>query len=148
MTRYMKAGIALSVVLVAVVAWTAETAAKKGKESTTTASAPAAKADTTKAAVADTAKAAVVDTVRQFTLEELAKCDGKEGRPSYIAVDGVVYDVANAKGWKNGEHQGFKAGRDVTKDMQKKSPHGAKPLTKLPKVGVLAKAAPAATPAK
>ena len=143
MTNTMKVGIVLGVVLVAVAAWTAESTSGKAAA----ANAPAATADSAKAATADTAKAAA-DTVRQFTVEELAKCDGKEGRPAYIAVDGAVYDIAKAKGWKNGEHQGFEAGRDVTKDMQKKSPHGVKPLTKLPKVGVLAKPAAAPVPAK
>jgi predicted heme/steroid binding protein len=47
-----------------------------------------------------------------FTLTELAKYNGKNGQPSYIAVDGVVYDVSTL--FINGTHRGCSAGQDVT----------------------------------
>ena len=38
-------------------------------------------------------------TQRTFTIEELAKFDGKNGRPAYVAVNGMVYDVTNNRAW-------------------------------------------------
>ncbi len=31
---------------------------------------------------------------REFTLEELAEYNGTGGRPAYVAVNGIVYDVS------------------------------------------------------
>jgi predicted heme/steroid binding protein len=99
-----------------------------------TKSAPAAATDTTvKAAVVDTSKS--VEKI--FTLEELATFNGKDGKSSYVAVDGVVYDLTNSKTWKNGVHHGIKAGTDASKKIQS-SPHGKKVISKLPVVGKLA----------
>lgn len=38
-----------------------------------------------------------------FTTEELAKYNGKDGQPAYVAYEGNVYDVSNVKEWKK-EH--------------------------------------------
>jgi predicted heme/steroid binding protein len=71
-----------------------------------------------------------------LTLSELAEYDGKDGRPAYVAVDGVIYDVSNSRLWANGEHNGFQAGRDLTQEIQG-SPHGPSTLSRMPKVGEL-----------
>ena len=34
--------------------------------------------------------------MKEFTLEELAEFDGREGRPAYVAYDGMVYDVTES----------------------------------------------------
>lgn len=73
---------------------------------------------------------------KTFTKEELAKFDGTGGKPAYVAVDGVVYDVTGVEAWKNGTHKGNKAGVDIT-EMIKKAPHGLKVLGKLKPVGKL-----------
>jgi predicted heme/steroid binding protein len=75
---------------------------------------------------------------KTFTLEELKQYDGKDGKPGYVAISGKVYDVTNAKGWKNGKHKGYSAGNDLT-EVLTKAPHGNKVLPDLPVVGVLAK---------
>lgn len=73
---------------------------------------------------------------KQFTIEELANYDGSGGKPAYVAVDGIVYDVSLEATWGGGTHFGLKAGRDLT--QQFKSCHGmAQILSKLPKVGIL-----------
>lgn len=76
-------------------------------------------------------------TGRIFTLAELATYDGQNGKPAYIAVDGIVYDVTDLRGWRKGEHQGnHKAGRDLTKELSN-SPHGGIVIENLPVIGKL-----------
>ena len=73
-----------------------------------------------------------------LTLEELAKYNGKDGQPAYIAVDGVIYDVSNVPQWANGQHNGFEAGNDLSEEIKTISPHGVSKLNGLPVVGKLA----------
>ena len=40
-----------------------------------------------------------INGTRAFTLEELAKYNGKDGNPAYVAVNGIVYDVTNNAAW-------------------------------------------------
>lgn len=68
-----------------------------------------------------------------FTLEELAKYDGKNGNPAYAAVDGMVYDLTNV--FKNGDHEGHFAGQELTSAFY--SRHVKRELAKYPIVGVL-----------
>jgi len=76
-------------------------------------------------------------TATDMTTQELAKYDGQNGNPAYVAVNGVIYDVSNAKEWQNGIHKnGVKAGVDQTK-MLAQSPHGDSVLKKLPVIGKL-----------
>lgn len=74
---------------------------------------------------------------QELTLEELAKFNGKDGARAYVAVDGVIYDVTDSALWKNGGHNGFEAGQDLTEGITEKSPHGLKVLERMPKVGTL-----------
>lgn len=72
-----------------------------------------------------------------FTLDALAKYDGQDGNPAYIAIEGVVYDVSDVRQWQGGKHNGFTAGKDLTEQMQS-APHGFSKLNGLTAVGVLA----------
>ncbi|TMW71427.1 cytochrome b5 domain-containing protein [Alteribacter natronophilus] len=51
---------------------------------------------------------------RTFTVEELARYDGKNGRAAYVAVNGIVYDVTNNRTWAAATHFGLPAGKDHT----------------------------------
>lgn len=73
----------------------------------------------------------------EFTIEELAEYNGKDGKPAYIAVDGVVYNVTNASPWKDGEHNGFEAGKVLSDEIKNSSPHGISKLRGLPEVGTI-----------
>ncbi len=78
--------------------------------------------------------------LKVFTTAKLAKYNGKDGNPAYIAVDGKVYDVTNVPEWKGGVHQNrFEAGKDLTEEITKLSPHGKSKLELVPIVGTLAK---------
>ncbi|WP_243122151.1 cytochrome b5 domain-containing protein [Clostridium thermarum] len=73
---------------------------------------------------------------REFTLAELAQYDGAMGRPAYVAVNGIVYDVSNEATWGGASHFGLMAGRDLSAQFQ--GCHGRESiLAKLPRVGIL-----------
>jgi predicted heme/steroid binding protein len=74
---------------------------------------------------------------KKFTLEELAKYNGKEGPPIYIAYKGKVYDVSESWLWEDGEHQMLhEAGKDLTDEMAD-APHEDESLEDFPVVGEL-----------
>ncbi|ERI89520.1 putative cytochrome b5-like Heme/Steroid binding domain protein [Clostridiales bacterium oral taxon 876 str. F0540] len=78
-----------------------------------------------------------VSSNKEFTLDELKKYNGQNGNPAYVAVDGVVYDVTHAKGWRNGKHEGgITAGNDLSNEINK-SPHGKDVLNGLTIIGKL-----------
>ncbi|WP_019123744.1 cytochrome b5 domain-containing protein [Brevibacillus massiliensis] len=52
-----------------------------------------------------------------FTRDQLARFNGKNGNPAYVAVNGMVYDVTNHKGWSAATHFGLTAGKDLTKEF-------------------------------
>ena len=90
------------------------------------------------AAATDSATAdAAANGTLELTLDELKQFDGKNGNPTYVAVDGIIYDVSNVAKWKNGDHNGYTAGKDLTDIIKNKSPHGVKNLEGLPIVGKL-----------
>ncbi|WP_125574369.1 cytochrome b5 domain-containing protein [Levilactobacillus huananensis] len=70
-----------------------------------------------------------------FNQTELAKFNGQDGQPAYVAVDGVVYDVSGVEAWQGGKHHGNLAGNELTSVIDGQSPHGRKVLAKLPVVG-------------
>lgn len=73
---------------------------------------------------------------KEFTLEELAQYDGSNGKPAYVAIEGIVYDLSKKEKWTGGTHFGLTAGKDLT--AQFKSCHGMdKIINDLPKVGIL-----------
>nr|WP_238437768.1 cytochrome b5 domain-containing protein [Paenibacillus polymyxa] len=52
-----------------------------------------------------------------FTREQLAEYNGKSGRPAYVAVKGIVYDVTGNAAWSAGTHFGLTAGQDWTREF-------------------------------
>lgn len=73
--------------------------------------------------------------MQRFTDEELAKYDGKDGRPSYIAYAGLVYDVTHSFLWKGGRHQAMHvAGCDLSNALHE-APHGTDMLLRVPTIG-------------
>jgi predicted heme/steroid binding protein len=75
--------------------------------------------------------------MRQFTREDLAKYDGKNGALAYIAYDGRVYDVTESFLWQRGRHWvRHQAGADLTGQLDE-APHGPDMLSRFPIVGIL-----------
>jgi predicted heme/steroid binding protein len=76
--------------------------------------------------------------LKEFTLEELSAYDGKN-ETIYVAYQGKVYDVSSDNYlWKDGNHEGCIAGKDITDEMDQ-TPHGSKLLKKYPVVVTLKK---------
>ncbi|MFC6274496.1 cytochrome b5 domain-containing protein [Levilactobacillus tangyuanensis] len=73
-----------------------------------------------------------------FNQVELAKYNGQNGQPAYVAVDGSVYDVTGVAAWAGGKHHGNLAGQELTSVIDGQSPHGRKVLKGLPVVGTYA----------
>lgn len=97
------------------------------------------------AAAADKAAGKKTESWKEkvFTAAELKEFDGKNGRPVYVAVDGVVYDLSGVKYWKGGSHMNMhEAGEDHSDNIKKRAPNrihkGGLILSRYPKVGVLA----------
>ena len=79
--------------------------------------------------------------MKEFDAEELAGFNGENGKPTYIAYNGKVYDVSESKLWRKGQHMNrHRSGGDLTSDMQA-APHESDVLERYPQVGVLKKAA-------
>lgn len=75
--------------------------------------------------------------MKEFSRKELAKYNGKDGQPVYIAHDGKVYDVSESKLWKTGAHMmRHESGADLTEDIGA-APHDTEVLGKFPQVGIL-----------
>ncbi len=72
-----------------------------------------------------------------MTLAELRKCDGREGRPAYVAVNNVIYDVTSSSYWAEGNHlDAHRAGADLTNELAK-APHVRSIVERFPVVGTL-----------
>lgn len=79
----------------------------------------------------------LVEKELELTLGELAEFDGKDGKPAYVAVEGVIYDVTDVYAWIDGKHNGVVAGQDITDALMNQSPHGPSKLSLATKVGIL-----------
>jgi predicted heme/steroid binding protein len=74
---------------------------------------------------------------KKITLQELAKFNGKDGNPAYVAYKGKVYDVSESPFWLSGDHLGsHQAGRDLTEELPL-APHGPENLDRVKLVGQL-----------
>jgi predicted heme/steroid binding protein/uncharacterized membrane protein len=79
--------------------------------------------------------------MKEFDADELARFNGENGSPTYVAYDGKVYDVSKSKLWRNGQHmKRHSAGGDLTADIQA-APHESDVLERYPQVGIIASAA-------
>ncbi len=75
--------------------------------------------------------------MKEYDSEELARFDGKDGKPVYIAHRGKIYDVSESKLWKSGIHmKRHHAARELGTDILA-APHGIEVLERVPQVGVL-----------
>ncbi len=80
--------------------------------------------------------------MKEFTFEELQTCDGKEGKPVYIAYGEKVYDVSQSRLWSKGSHMNrHPSGKDLSGEISA-APHGPEVLERYPQIGILKKGPP------
>jgi len=140
MKRYMMTAVILVLVSIFAVGCASAGASSAAPAATTApvaTQAPAATTDVAATTSAGTTPGSAENGTLELTLAELAKYNGKDGQPAYVAVDGVIYDVSAYPKWKNGEHNGYSAGNDLTEIIKTKSPHGVAKLKGVPVVGKL-----------
>ncbi len=77
------------------------------------------------------------DSLRVFTSEELAEYTGRGGKPAYVAVNAVVYEVSDNPAFAAGTHFGLSCGKDLTPEYTQ-CHVGSDKLEKLKIVGRLA----------
>jgi predicted heme/steroid binding protein len=77
-----------------------------------------------------------------FTRAELAKYTGRNGRPAYVAVDGIVYDMTGSRWWANGVHSACEgesmAGQDLSDEMSEAPAGMREMLARFPVMGTMA----------
>ena len=56
--------------------------------------------------------APVIQAEKIFTAQTLSYYNGQSGRPSYVAVNGLVYDLSSV--FRGGVHAGYQAGQDLS----------------------------------
>jgi 2-oxoglutarate ferredoxin oxidoreductase subunit beta len=78
-----------------------------------------------------------VGDLKSFTLGELQRFDGTDGKPIYIAYNGKVYDLSASSLFQGEKRMRCHiAGKDLTKDIDL-APHGEDLVFKFPMVGRL-----------
>ena len=64
-------------------------------------------------------------------LKSLKSIMGKNGKPTYFAYDGKVFDVSQSDLWRGGEHMNsHHAGKDITEELDR-APHGEEVLNRI-----------------
>jgi predicted heme/steroid binding protein len=80
------------------------------------------------------------EDMQEFTIEEVAKYNGKDEEKVYVIYDGNVYDVSDSDFWGGGEHMGLhEAGTDLTEALNLEAPHEVDALESYPVVGTIKK---------
>ena len=142
--RKMPATAILALLLIAVVGIAAcgseDMATTSATGAPTTGSAPTG-APTTGAKTTESVLTQTTAQAEVFTLNELARFDGSDGRAAYVAVDGVVYDVSASARWSGGRHSacnlGAMAGQDLSELIARAPGNMRSLLAKMPVVGAL-----------
>lgn len=73
-----------------------------------------------------------------LTPEELASFNGENGKPAYVVIDNVIYDITNIDLFKKKPHDELKLGRDLTKEFNECYEGDLTLLDNIPIVGLLA----------
>lgn len=75
--------------------------------------------------------------MKDMSVEELSRCDGRDGRPICICHKGRIVDVSESPLWAGGFHMDrHTAGKDLTTDIEA-APHGLEVLDRYPEVARL-----------
>lgn len=75
--------------------------------------------------------------MKNFTTAELAKYNGQNGKPAYVAANGKVFDVTKNSYWIKGMKHGMPIGVDWTDILKEVVPHNSVAFENLPHIGFL-----------
>jgi len=76
---------------------------------------------------------------KEFSIEELSSYNGTNGKPAYVAINGVVHDMSKITAWRGGTHFGLNAGKDLSAEFMECHEGMKLILDMLPQVGILIK---------
>ena len=76
---------------------------------------------------------------KEFTIEELSAYNGTNGKPAYVAIKGIIYDMSKITAWRGGTHFGLLAGKDLSIEFMECHQGMQLILNMLPQVGILKK---------
>ncbi|MEM9326025.1 MAG: cytochrome b5 domain-containing protein [Bacteroidota bacterium] len=76
--------------------------------------------------------------MKAYTQQQLALHNGREKETTWVAYDGIIYDVSESRLWRDGKHYEHWAGQDLTHELAD-APHGARVFERFEQVGVLTK---------
>lgn len=143
-SRFVLGGAVLAVLVMFVAACGSTTTSLAPDTATTTGAISTSSTTTVTASTSTTQTSATTkpgSNQRTFTPAELAEFNGKDGKPAYVAVDGVVYDVSASSSWVDGEHTrcnlGAMAGKDLSAEIQQAPANMRALLERMPVVGKL-----------
>ena len=74
---------------------------------------------------------------RRISESELKNFNGKDSRPSYVAIGGKIYDVSGSPRWAEGRHMGRHSAGEELNDGLTNAPHDEEVLSRFPLVGEL-----------
>ena len=73
---------------------------------------------------------------KKYTRGQLALRNGQDREEIWCAYQGVIYDVAPSRLWRNGKHYEHWAGQDLTEEL-KAAPHTQRVFERFKVVGKL-----------
>jgi len=71
-----------------------------------------------------------------YTKSQLALRNGQDKPETWIAFEGIIYDVSKSRLWKNGKHYEHWAGQDLTDEL-KDAPHTQRVFERFEAIGRL-----------
>jgi arsenite oxidase small subunit len=77
------------------------------------------------------------DENKIFTIDEVRKFDGKEGRPLYLVFKGDVYDLSTSRLWVKGMHMQQHSFDEKLEETIRNAPHHEEVLSRFKKIGVV-----------
>jgi predicted heme/steroid binding protein len=78
----------------------------------------------------------IKNNLPEYSKNQLALRNGQDKEEIWVAYQGIIYDVAQSRLWRNGKHYEHWAGQDLTTELQE-APHTDSVFGKFKKVGVL-----------
>ena len=77
-----------------------------------------------------------MSALSEYTRAQLALRNGQDKPETWVAYQGLIYDVTRSRLWREGKHYEHWAGQDLTDELQD-APHNEKVFDKFVVIGRL-----------